>query len=185
MKNINKKLPKDITPKHLFYNRRKILKLGLALSVYVATNRITSAFAQEIFDRKINSLEEITNYNNFYEFGIDKTDPAKHAYKLTTSPWSIEISGLVDNPGVYNFSEILREMKIIQRTYSLRCVEGWSMLIPWNGFQLSELLKKLGVKNGAKYVSFETLYRPHEMHMQETNISVSYTHLTLPTIYSV
>ena len=96
MKNINKKLPKDITPKHLFYNRRKILKLGLALSVYVATNRITSAFAQEIFDRKINSLEEITNYNNFYEFGIDKTDPAKHAYKLTTSPWSIEISGLVD-----------------------------------------------------------------------------------------
>ena len=61
-------------------------------------------------------------------------------------------------------------MKIIQRTYSLRCVEGWSMLIPWNGFQLSELLKKLGVKNGAKYVSFETLYRPHEMHMQETNI---------------
>ena len=123
-----------------------------------------------MFDRKINTLEEITNYNNFYEFGIDKTDPAKHAHKLTISPWSIEISGLVDNPGIYDFSEIVREMSIIQRTYSLRCVEGWSMLIPWNGFQLSELLNKLGVRDEARYVSFETLLRPEEMHMQETNI---------------
>ena len=170
MKDIFKKTQNDITPKHLFYNRRKILKLGLALTAYVASNSITSAFAQEMFDRKINTLEEITNYNNFYEFGIDKTDPAKHAHKLTTSPWPIEISGLVDNPGVYDFSEIVREMSIIQRTYSLRCVEGWSMLIPWNGFQLSELLNKLGVRDEARYVSFETLFRPQEMHMQETNI---------------
>ena len=118
MKDIFEKTQNDITPKHLFYNRRKILKLGLALTAYVASNSITSAFAQEIFDRKINTLEEITNYNNFYEFGIDKTDPAKHAHKLTTSPWPIEISGLVDNPGIYDFSEIVREMSIIQRTYS-------------------------------------------------------------------
>ena len=157
MRDMHKKSQDKITPKHLFYNRRKILKLGLALGAYVASSRITPALAKETFDRKINSLEEITNYNNFYEFGIDKTDPAKHAYKLTTSPWPIEISGLVDNPGIYDFSEILKEMNIIQRTYSLRCVEGWSMLIPWNGFQLSELLNKIGVKHEAKYVSFETL----------------------------
>tara|TARA_B110000444_G_C18842234_1_gene599649 strand:- start:77 stop:994 length:918 start_codon:yes stop_codon:yes gene_type:complete len=159
-----------ITPKHLYMNRRKILKIGLFLSSMIALNKISLIQANEIFDRKINTFEEITNYNNFYEFGVDKTDPAKYAHKLNTSPWTIEIAGMVENPGIYSFDEIYNEMDIEERIYSLRCVEGWSMLIPWNGFQLSNLLNKVGVKDGAKYVGFETLFRPEEMHMQKTKV---------------
>ena len=161
---------KELTPKHLFINRRKILKLGLALSTLVTLNRISPLRAEEILMRKVNTFEEITNYNNFYEFGVDKADPARYAHRLTTTPWQVEISGMVDNPGIYSFEEIIKEMEIVKRTYSLRCVEGWSMLIPWNGFQLSNLLNKIGIKQGAKYVAFETLYRPDEMHMQKTKI---------------
>ncbi|MDG2186865.1 MAG: protein-methionine-sulfoxide reductase catalytic subunit MsrP [Hyphomicrobiales bacterium] len=159
-----------ITPKHLYMNRRKILKIGLFLSSMIALNKISLIQANEIFDRKINTFEEITNYNNFYEFGVDKTDPAKYAHKLNTSPWTVEIAGMVENPGIYSFDEIYNEMDIEERIYSLRCVEGWSMLIPWNGFQLSNLLNKVGVKDGAKYVGFETLFRPEEMHMQKTKV---------------
>ena len=161
---------KELTPKHLFINRRKILKLGLALSTLVTLNRISPLRAEEILMRKVNTFEEITNYNNFYEFGVDKADPARYAHRLPTTPWQVEISGMVDNPGIYSFEEIIKEMEIVKRTYSLRCVEGWSMLIPWNGFQLSNLLNKIGIKQGAKYVAFETLYRPDEMHMQKTKI---------------
>tara|TARA_Y100000590_G_scaffold348397_2_gene399410 strand:+ start:20405 stop:21334 length:930 start_codon:yes stop_codon:yes gene_type:complete len=161
---------KELTPRHLFINRRKILKLGLALSSLVALNRISVLKAEEILMRKVNTFEEITNYNNFYEFGVDKEDPARYAHKLTTTPWQVEISGMVGNPGIYSLDEIIMEMEIVKRTYSLRCVEGWSMLIPWNGFQLSQLLNKIGIKEGAKYVAFETLYRPDEMHMQKTKI---------------
>ncbi len=160
----------NITPKHLFINRRKVLQLGLALSSLIAFNKISPLGAQEVFERKLNTFKEITNYNNFYEFGIDKTDPATHAHKLTISPWTVEIAGLVENPGIYSLEEINSEMNIEKRVYSLRCVEGWSMMIPWNGFQLSNLLKKVGVKEGAKYVGFETLYRPEEMHMQKTRV---------------
>ena len=159
-----------ITPKHLYMNRRKILKIGLFLSSMITLNKISLIQANEIFDRKINTFEEITNYNNFYEFGVDKTDPAKYAHKLNTSPWTVEIAGMVENPGIYSFDEIYNEMDIEERIYSLRCVEGWSMLIPWNGFQLSNLLNKVGVKDGAKYVGFETLFRPEEMHMQKTKV---------------
>jgi sulfoxide reductase catalytic subunit YedY len=136
----------------------------------ITLNKISLIQANEIFDRKINTFEEITNYNNFYEFGVDKTDPAKYAHKLNTSPWTVEIAGMVENPGIYSFDEIYNEMDIEERIYSLRCVEGWSMLIPWNGFQLSNLLNKVGVKDGAKYVGFETLFRPEEMHMQKTKV---------------
>ena len=110
-----------------------------------------------------NTLEEITNYNNYYEFGTGKEDPAEYAHNLTTAPWSVEINGMVDKPGTYALEDIVKGKDIEERIYRLRCVEAWSMVIPWNGFQLSALLDQVGVQSGAKYVAFETAYRPDEM----------------------
>ncbi len=166
----NDKIKADFTPKQIYVNRRKILQLGMALSSLVALNKITPAQADETLERKINTFEDITNYNNFYEFGIDKTDPAKYAHKLTTSPWQVEIAGLVENPGKYDLNELLNGINTVDRTYRLRCVEGWSMLIPWNGIQLNHLLEKVEIKKEARYVAFETLLRPEEMHMQKTQV---------------
>ena len=114
-------------------------------------------------DLEPNSWEEITTYNNFYEFGTGKDDPARHAHQMTTTPWSIEIGGLVDRPGTYDFADIMSEMTIEERIYRFRCVEAWSMVVPWNGFELADLLNMAGVKDGAKYVAFETLMRAEEM----------------------
>jgi sulfoxide reductase catalytic subunit YedY len=126
------------------------------------------ARAQEALEP--NTFEEITSYNNFYEFGTGKTDPAAYAHMLTTDPWSIEIDGMVDNPGVYSLAEILEGMTIEDRIYRFRCVEAWSMVIPWNGFELADLLTRVGVQDGAQYVAFETLVRPEEMPGQRSPI---------------
>ncbi|MQQ08048.1 protein-methionine-sulfoxide reductase catalytic subunit MsrP [Epibacterium sp. SM1979] len=149
----------DVTPEDLFWNRRKILAglAGAGLSGMAGT----AAQAQETLTP--NTWEEVTNYCNFYEFGTRKTDPADNAGQLTTTPWSVTIDGLVDNPGDYALGDILSEMTIEERIYRFRCVEAWSMVVPWNGFELADLLNLAGVQDGAKYVSFETLYRPAEM----------------------
>jgi sulfoxide reductase catalytic subunit YedY len=110
-----------------------------------------------------NTWEEITSYNNYYEFGTRKDDPAKYAHTLVTEPWSVTIDGLVDRPGEYDFKDIMSEMTVEERIYRFRCVEAWSMVIPWNGFELADLLGMAGVQDGAKYVAFETAYRPDEM----------------------
>ncbi|HHL21757.1 MAG TPA: protein-methionine-sulfoxide reductase catalytic subunit MsrP, partial [Aliiroseovarius sp.] len=117
-----------------------------------------------------NSFEDITSYNNFYEFGTSKTDPAKYAGALTTDPWSVKVDGLVDKPGNYDLGDLIRGMNIEERIYRFRCVEAWSMVVPWNGFELRQLLNKVGVKSGAKYVYFETLVRPEEMPGQKRRI---------------
>ncbi|WJY23244.1 protein-methionine-sulfoxide reductase catalytic subunit MsrP [Fontisubflavum oceani] len=114
-------------------------------------------------DLEPNTWEEITNYNNFYEFGTGKDDPAAHAHMMTTEPWEIVVDGLVDNPGTYSFAEIMEGMTVEERIYRLRCVEAWSMVVPWNGFELADLLEGVGVQDGAQYVAFETLNRPEEM----------------------
>ena len=87
-----------------------------------------------------NSWEDITSYNNFYEFGTGKGDPARYAHLLTTKPWSVKIDGLVDNPGDYAFEDIMAKMTIEERIYRFRCVERWAMIVPWNGFELADLL---------------------------------------------
>jgi methionine sulfoxide reductase catalytic subunit len=110
-----------------------------------------------------NSWEDITQHNNFYEFGTGKTDPAEYAGALTTTPWTVEIDGMVKNPGKYDIDDIKAAMTIEERIYRFRCVEAWSMVVPWNGFELADLLEIAGVQEGAKYVAFETLYRPEEM----------------------
>ena len=148
---------KDVTPKNLYMNRRQIMAglsgLGLA--------SIGGRAAAEGLEP--NSYEEITSYNNFYEFGTGKGDPAENAHMLTTSPWSVEIDGLVDKPGTYGFQEIMSNMTVEERIYRFRCVEAWSMVIPWQGFELADLLDMVGVQQGANYLAFQTALRPEEM----------------------
>ncbi len=148
----------DVTPRAAFLNRRQVMA-GLAGVGLTAIAH--PAAAQETLEP--NTWEEITSYNNFYEFGTGKDDPAKYAHTLVTEPWSIEIDGLVDRPGTYDFKDIMSEMTVEERIYRFRCVEAWSMVIPWNGFELADLLNMAGVQEGAKYVAFETAYRPDEM----------------------
>ncbi len=148
----------DVTPRAAFLNRRQVMA-GLAGVGLTAMAR--PAAAQQALEP--NTWEEITGYNNFYEFGTGKDDPAKYAHTLVTEPWSIQIDGLVDRPGTYDFKDIMSEMTVEERIYRFRCVEAWSMVIPWNGFELADLLNMAGVQEGAKYVAFETAYRPDEM----------------------
>lgn len=149
----------DVTPKALYLNRRQWMAgAGAMLGAGALGGR---ARAQD--DMELNSFEDITSYNNFYEFGTGKTDPSNYAHALTTSPWSIEIDGLVDNPGTYSFEDIVEGQTIEERIYRLRCVEAWSMVIPWHGFELADLLTRVGVQEGARFVAFETLVRPEEM----------------------
>ncbi len=148
----------DVTPRAAFLNRRQVMA-GLAGVGLTAMAR--PAAAQGALEP--NTWEEITSYNNFYEFGTGKDDPAKYAHTLVTEPWSIQIDGLVDRPGTYDFKDIMSEMTVEERIYRFRCVEAWSMVIPWNGFELADLLNMAGVQEGAKFVAFETAYRPDEM----------------------
>ncbi|WP_425101631.1 protein-methionine-sulfoxide reductase catalytic subunit MsrP [Tropicibacter sp. S64] len=149
----------DITPERVFLNRRQLIAGLGAGSILAATPG--QSRAQDALEP--NSYEDITNYCNYYEFGTGKTDPAANAHTLTTSPWSVKIDGMVDNPGDYALSEIMEKMTIEERIYRFRCVEAWSMVVPWNGFELADLLQMAGVKPEAKYVAFETVLRPDEM----------------------
>jgi methionine sulfoxide reductase catalytic subunit len=149
-------------------NRRQLmlgagaLAMGGAIAgpALAKLNAVSSPYST---DAEPNSLEDITSYNNYYEFGTDKGDPARYAGGLTTDPWSIQIDGLVDRPGSYGLEDVLSGVTLEERIYRFRCVEAWSMVVPWVGFELSTLLAKVGVQPGAKYVSFETLVRPEEM----------------------
>ncbi len=148
----------DVTPKQFFLNRRQLIAGAAALGF------AQPARAQALGPDDVpNSLDDITSYNNYYEFGTGKEDPAAYASALKTDPWSVVVDGLVDNPGTYSLADLIKDQPIEERIYRFRCVEAWSMIVPWQGFQLSGLLTKLGVQAGAKYVAFETLVRPEEM----------------------
>ncbi|MCQ0969502.1 protein-methionine-sulfoxide reductase catalytic subunit MsrP (plasmid) [Paracoccus sp. TK19116] len=156
----------DVTPKAIYLNRRSFMAGAAALA---AGSAAMPAFALSgkasplSTDEEPNTFEEITNYNNFYEFGTGKEDPARNAGALTTDPWSVEIGGLVDKPGSYSVADLAPENELEERIYRLRCVEAWSMVIPWLGVSLASVLNKVGVQPGAKFVAFETLVRPEEM----------------------
>ena len=154
----------DVTPRAAYLNRRQIMAGAAGLGLGSIAASVPGPLAAEVpLDREPNTLEEITNYNNYYEFGTGKEDPARNAHTLVTDPWSVTVDGLVDNPGEYSFAELIDGMEIEERIYRFRCVEAWSMVIPWNGFEIGKLLDKLGVQEGAKYVAFETALRPDEM----------------------
>ena len=156
----------DVTPEAIYLNRRSFMAGATALA---AGSAAAPAFALSgkasplSTDEEPNSFEEITNYNNFFEFGTGKEDPARHAGQLTTDPWSVEIGGMVERPGSYGVEDLAPENALEERIYRLRCVEAWSMVIPWLGVPLAGVLEKAGVAPGAKYVEFETLVRPEEM----------------------
>lgn len=148
----------DVTPQAMFLNRRQImLGAGALLAGRPALAAGTST------DEPPNSFEDISSYNNYYEFGFGKEEPAMRAQGLTIDPWSVEIGGMVDRPGSYDLSDVLAGMTIEERIYRFRCVEAWSMVVPWNGFELAGLLNKVGIQPSARYVAFETLTRPEEM----------------------
>ncbi|MEP3442897.1 MAG: protein-methionine-sulfoxide reductase catalytic subunit MsrP [Sulfitobacter sp.] len=150
-----------VTDEAAFLNRRQLMG-GAAAGVGLASMGAGAGFAAgEALEPS--AYEDITQYNNFYEFGTGKDDPARYAGDLTTKPWSVEIGGMVDKPGSYAFEDIMKAMTIEERIYRFRCVEAWSMVVPWNGFELADLLDMAGVQSGAKYVAFETAVLPDEM----------------------
>ncbi len=148
----------DVTPKASFLNRRQILAGTAGLGAIAA-----AGLAEAQSGLKPNTLEEITSYNNYYEFGTGKGDPAKNAHKLEIEPWSVKVDGMVDKPGDYALADLLAGLTTEERIYRFRCVEAWAMVIPWNGIELADILNKVGVQSGAKYVAFETVVQPDNM----------------------
>ena len=160
----------DVTPKPLWLNRRQLMAGATALVATPALAELKATPSPYSTDAPPNSLEDITGYNNFYEFGTGKEDPAAYASALTVDPWSIVIDGMVDKPGTYDLADLVKDQPLEERIYRFRCVEAWSMVVPWIGFQLSGLLDRVGVQPSAKFVAFETLLRPEEMFGQQSPI---------------
>jgi sulfoxide reductase catalytic subunit YedY len=171
-------VPSEITPRAVYERRRELLKLmalgagGAALSGWAARDAFAqaarpnklaplpgarSAVPGAITMEKLTSYNDVTSYNNYYEFGTDKSDPARNAGSLKTRPWTVAIEGEVKKPKVYDLDELLKLAPMEERVYRLRCVEGWSMVIPWVGYSLSELIKRVEPTGNAKYVEFVTL----------------------------
>ena len=175
-------VPSEITPPHLYAQRRSFLT-GLGAAGLLASGAgawaqsaavprpgklaplasSVSAVAGAQATENITTYKSASTYNNFYEFGTDKADPAENAHTLKTRPWTVEIEGLVKKPGLLSLEELLKLSAMEERIYRLRCVEGWSMVIPWVGFSLSELIKKAQPLGSAKYVEFITLADPKTM----------------------
>ncbi|MEM8749716.1 MAG: protein-methionine-sulfoxide reductase catalytic subunit MsrP [Pseudomonadota bacterium] len=167
--------PSEITPKSAYLNRRSFMTAaGAAVAspfVFGAGLHKAQAAQGDLVGKpspysttdEPNTFEQITTYNNFYEFGTGKSDPAANAGSLTTRPWTIDIGGMVGKPGKLDIETLLSKYDLEERIYRLRCVEAWSMVIPWIGIPLASVLKDFDVQGSAKYVAFETLLRPEEM----------------------
>jgi len=154
----------DVTPKAQWLNRRSLLTGAGALMVAGAAQAKIGAAPSALSTTDApNTLEEITSYNNFYEFGTGKEDPSNNSGDFKPEPWSVKIDGMVDKPGDYGLDDILGGVTLEERIYRFRCVEAWSMVVPWVGFELATLLNRVGVQSGAKYVAFETVVRPEQM----------------------
>jgi methionine sulfoxide reductase catalytic subunit len=171
----------DVTPKELYFNRRKFLEaMGFVGAAAFAGKNLLEFVtpSQEVFaaatfpnlvkspfstTEKLTTLEDVTHYNNFYEFGIDKSAPAKNAQKFRTSPWSVSVEGEVTTKRKFTMDEILKLAPLEERIYRHRCVEGWSIVVPWIGFSLSVIAKLVQPTDKAKYVAFESLYDPSQM----------------------
>jgi len=163
----------EITDEAVYRDRRHFMQslagisllplLGTAQAGYGNTPLTHDKSKIYTVDEDLTPHKDITNYNNFYEFGTDKYSPAKGAQQLTTDPWSITVTGAVEKPGTYTLEDILRPHALEERVYRLRCVEGWSMVIPWIGFPLADLIKRFNPTSKAKFVEFTTLLRKDEM----------------------
>jgi sulfoxide reductase catalytic subunit YedY len=156
----------EITPRAAWLRRRDFLGAGAALGLGLTGLPARAAPASRSpfsTDEKPTSLADVTGYNNFYEFGVGKSDPNANAGRLKVKPWTLRIDGMVEKPADYALEDFLKPFALEERIYRMRCVEGWSMVVPWLGFPLAEAIKRAQPLAGAKYVAFETLYRPEEM----------------------
>jgi len=180
----NHPLASEITPQEVWRDRRELIKLlasgaaGAALAAWASRQALAqtarpgklaplagvkSGVAGAVTMEKATDYKDATSYNNFYEFGTDKADPAQNAHTLKTSPWTVEIEGLVKKPAKYALEDLLKLSPQEERIYRLRCVEGWSMVIPWVGYSLSRLLEKVEPLGTAKFVEFVTQADPKTM----------------------
>ena len=156
----------EITPENIYKNRRNFVKnLGLAAgSMFLSQNLITSVNANtEKEELKLTEYRYVTTYNNYYEFGTGKSDPVEKSQKFKTRPWDVLINGEVEKPLKLSMEEITTMFPSEERIYKLRCVEGWSMIIPWLGFPLNQILKKVSPTSKAKFVKFTSVFDPEQM----------------------
>ncbi|MGE5223658.1 MAG: protein-methionine-sulfoxide reductase catalytic subunit MsrP [Omnitrophica WOR_2 bacterium] len=177
-------LPSEITPEEVYLSRRDFIKgvtaLGVGAAILSACSGLiakpsateppglhVTAQTDEL-KAPLTSYDDITNYNNYYEFTTFKTDVAENAASFKSSPWQVQVGGLVANPKTYSIDDILKRFTQEERVYRLRCVEAWSMVIPWTGFPLVKLLKEAEPLRNAKYVRFETVFAPDEMPRQKS-----------------
>ena len=181
----NHPVPSEITPQGIYQSRRELIKLmatgaaGAALAGWAGREALAqtvqkpgklaalpggkSAVAGAVVMDKVTDYKDASTYNNFYEFGTDKADPARNAHTLVTKPWSVAVEGLVKQPKTYTLEDLIKLSPQDERIYRLRCVEGWSMVIPWVGYSLSELIRKVEPLGSAKYVEFITQADPKTM----------------------
>lgn len=162
----------QITSESHYYERRMLMKLAAAAAVTVASPlSATLAFAKNKSrpGLELTSYDQITTYNNFYEFSLDKEGPSKLGQKFKSDPWSISVGGEVQKPLTLDIETIMKKIPMEERIYRFRCVEGWSMVVPWVGFSLSSLLKQAGLTSKSKYVEFETLFDPKQFPGQNRN----------------
>ena len=159
----------DVTPKNVYLNRRRFLASGAGAILLAGTG--ASAGTKLNVSRKSpfsttekeTPYQDVTTYNNFYEFGTQKEQPAELAKKFRTSPWKVKVEGLCNKPREFDLDAILKVSPLEERIYRHRCVEGWSMVIPWIGYSLGDLLKQVDPKANARYVAFESYYDPGQM----------------------
>lgn len=177
MKKIHDILASEITPQNIFEKRRQLIKLAAMGAFGLSQAEVFSrnAFAQSgqklpakvnpqfFVADKLTSYKDVTTYNNFYEFGTDKADPARNAHTLKTRPWTVSVEGLVNKPKVWDIDALLKLAPMEERVYRFRCVEGWSMVIPWIGYSLSHLIKASEPQGSAKYIEFISLADPKQM----------------------
>ena len=165
----------EITPQGVFDKRRELIKiaaggaLGLQMSSWFSRDALAQTKlavkpnpAYVLTDRKT-SYNDVASYNNFYEFGTDKSEPAVYASSMITSPWKLTIEGLVASPKTFDIDDLMKLMPLEERVYRMRCVEGWSMVIPWVGYSLSHLLKQVNPLGSAKFIEFVTLADKKQM----------------------
>ena len=177
MKKIYDILASEITPQNIFEKRRQLIKLAAMGAFGLSQAEVFSrnAFAQSgqklpakvnpqfFVADKLTSYKDVTTYNNFFEFGTDKADPARNAHTLKTRPWTVSVEGLVNKPKVWDIDALLKLAPMEERVYRFRCVEGWSMVIPWIGYSLSHLIKASEPQGSAKYIEFISLADPKQM----------------------
>lgn len=166
--------PSEITPKAVYLDRRRFMQ-GAAAAGVAATLAPAAAFAEpaalqgvakgSAFStaETLTPLKDVTSYNNFYEFGLDKGDPARYAPAMRTRPWTVAVGGEVGRPGTYDVDDLIRPNRLEERIYRLRCVEAWSMVIPWVGIPLADVIARVEPSGNARYVAFRTLHDPEQM----------------------